>query len=181
MYDRGKAASYPLNDEMLAELLTEPNLVMVKDSSQFTPERAALIAEIRKQKPDFRIFWGDEFTCVAPIEGGYDGLLLGGAIFNAKLAISLMQKVRTGHLDEAKALQARMNDLMYRVYGGPKIECWLTGLKYLLVEMGIFSTTQNYLNYPLTEECRAAIGEMIGGTDEAGFRQDLYEKDLQTA
>lgn len=181
VYDRGKAASYPLNDEMLAELLTEPNLVMVKDSSQFTPERAALIAEIRRQKPDFRIFWGDEFTCVAPIEGGYDGLLLGGAIFNAKLAISLMEKVRTGHLDEAKALQARMNDLMYRVYGGPKIECWLTGLKYLLVEMGIFSTTQNYLNYPLTEECRAAIDEMIGGTDEAGFRQDLYEADLQTA
>lgn len=181
IYDRGKAAAYPLNDQMLAELLEEPNLVMVKDSSQFTSERATMIAQVRKQKPGFKIFWGDEFTCVAPMQGGYDGLLLGGAIFNARLAISLMAAVRGGRLDEAGLIQTRMNDLMYRVYGGPKIECWLTGLKYLLVEMGVFSTTQNYLNYPLTEECRAAIDEMIRGADAAGFRQELCEEDLQLA
>lgn len=181
IYDRGKAAAYPLNDQMLAELLEEPNLVMVKDSSQFTSERAAMIAQVRKQKPGCKIFWGDEFTCVAPIQAGYDGLLLGGAIFNAKLSIRLMEAVRGGRLDEANLIQTRMNDLMYRVYGGPKIECWLTGLKYLLVEMGIFSTTQNYLNYPLTDECRAAIDEMIHGADASGFRQDLYEGDLQPA
>ena len=174
IYDRGKAASYPLNDEMLAELLAEPNLVMVKDSSQFTPERAALISRVREEKPVFKIFWGDEFTCIAPIEGGYDGLLLGGAIFNAQLAISLMRQVCAGRSGEAKVLQARMNELMYRVYGGPKIECWLTGLKYLLVEMGIFSTTKNYLNYPLTDECRGAIDEVVTGADASGFLKDLY-------
>ena len=181
IYDRGKAANYPIDNSMLEELLAEPNLVMVKDSSQFSSERAELIAKVRKQKSNFRIFWGDEFTCVAPIEGGYDGLLLGGSIFNARLATAIMQEVNAGRLEEAKAIQNRMNDLMYRVYGGQKIECWLTGLKYLLVEMGIFATTQSYLNYPLTDSCRAAIDEIVRGADESGFRRDLSLKELQTA
>lgn len=178
IYDRGRAANYPMDDRMLEDLLAEPNLVMVKDSSQFNPERAALIARVRQQKPGFRIFWGDEFTCVAPIQGGYDGLLLGGAVFNAKLAGALMEEVKANRLERAHAIQTRMNDLMYRVYGGQKIECWLTGLKYLLVQMGIFGTTQNYLNYPLTAACRDAIDEILRGADAAGFRQDLRVRDL---
>ena len=51
----------------------------------------------------------------------------------------------------------RMNRLMWDVYGGKTISCWLTGLKHLLVEMGLFRTTRNHLRYPLTPACRRAI------------------------
>ena len=67
-----------------------------------------------------------------------------------------------------------MNELMYRIYGGPKIECWLTGLKYLLVQMGVFSTTAGYLDYPLTEACKAAIDEITTGPDRDGYRPQLF-------
>jgi 4-hydroxy-tetrahydrodipicolinate synthase len=62
---------------------------------------------------------------------------------------------------------------MYRVYGGTKIECWLSGLKELLVRMGVFSTRNNLLEYPLTEECRAQIAAAVDGSDGLGYRADL--------
>jgi 4-hydroxy-tetrahydrodipicolinate synthase len=68
-----------------------------------------------------------------------------------------------------------MNDLMLRVYGGPKIECWMSGLKELLVQMGIFSTATQLLGYPLTEGCRRQISEAVSGADGLGYRADLLE------
>ena len=65
-----------------------------------------------------------------------------------------------------------MNDLMLRVYG-PKIECWLTGLKELLVQMGVFSTNTNLLEYPLTADCRRQITEAVTGADGLGYKADL--------
>jgi hypothetical protein len=54
-----------------------------------------------------------------------------------------------------------MNRLMYDVYGGEKLTCWMSGLKYLLVEMGLFRTTRNYLNYPLLPGGRRAIARAM--------------------
>jgi len=67
-----------------------------------------------------------------------------------------------------------MNQLMYRIYGGEKISCWLSRLKYLMVKMGIFATIQGHLEYPLTNDCREAIDEIIVGPDESGYRADLF-------
>ena len=107
------------------------------------------------------------------MQAGYDGLLLGGGIFNAALAIKIVAAVRAGEIARATELQERMNDLMYRVYGGPKIECWMTGLKELLVQLGVFSTNLNLLGYPLTDQCRTQIKAAVSGTDGLGYRADL--------
>jgi len=68
-----------------------------------------------------------------------------------------------------------MNDLMLRVYGGPKIECWMSGLKELLVQMKIFSTRHNLLGYPLTDSCLQQITAALDGSDGLGYRADLLE------
>jgi 4-hydroxy-tetrahydrodipicolinate synthase len=65
---------------------------------------------------------------------------------------------------------------MYRVYGGEKIECWMTGLKELLVQLGVFSTNFNLLEYPLTDKCRADIAAAISGADGLGYREYLVPK-----
>lgn len=173
-YDRGKASPYVMPEAHLIELLTEPNIVMVKDSSQLPAHRDVFLAA-RKQRPALVLLDGDEFDCVGYLQAGYDGLLLGGGIFNAGLAHRIIRAVRAGDAAGAARLQARMNDLMLRVYGGPKIECWMTGLKELLVQMGIFSTNVNLLDYPLTEECRRQIAAAVSGTDGLGYRADLFE------
>lgn len=173
-YDRGKASPYQLPESHLAELLAEPNLAMVKDSSQLPAHRDLFLAA-RKLRPGLVLLDGDEFDCVSYLSAGYDGLLLGGGIFNACIALRMIAAVRTGDAALAAQLQARMNDLMLRVYGGPKIECWLTGLKELLVQMKIFSTNVNLLEYPLTETCRRQITEAVTGADGLGYKADLFE------
>lgn len=174
-YDRGKASPYLLPEPLLAELLTEPNIVVAKDSSGLKERRDVFVAA-RAQRPELLLLDGDEFTCVTYIQAGYDGLLLGGGIFNASLAAQIIKAVRSGEIAEAERLQARMNDLMFRVYGGTKIECWMTGLKELLVQMRVFSHSTNLLGYPLTDSCREQITAAVNGSDGLGFREDLLGK-----
>lgn len=171
-YDRGRHSPNALPETHLDELLAEPNIVMVKDSSQ-TESRRDLYRAAMRRRPGLVVLDGDEFNCVSYLQAGYSGLLLGGGIFNGAIANRLLAAVRAGNLPEAERLQARMNDLMLRVYGGPKIECWLTGLKELLVRMGIFTTNVNTLDYPLTETCAAQIGAALDGSDGLGYREDL--------
>jgi dihydrodipicolinate synthase/N-acetylneuraminate lyase len=173
-YDRGKASPYIMPESHLAELLHEPNIAMVKDSSQLPTHRNVFLAA-RKTRPELVLLDGDEFDCVSYLQAGYDGLLLGGGIFNAGLAHRIIRAVTSGDAVEGARFQARMNDLMWRVYGGTKIECWMTGLKELLVQMDLFSTNTNLLDYPLTGSCRQQIAEAVSGADGLGFRSDLFE------
>ncbi len=171
-YDRGCHSTYVVENELLPELMAEPNLQIVKDSSA-DPARRDLLLASRKNRQDLALFNGDEFNCATYIEAGYDGLLVGGGIFNGRLAAAIIAAVQAGDMKKASSLQDRMNDLMFRVYGGKKIECWLTGLKYLLVRMGLFQSDAGYLGYPLTDECRAAIDEMVVGADADGYRAEM--------
>lgn len=173
-YDRGKASPYVLPEAYLPEVVQEPNIALVKDSSQMPAHRDVFL-EARKRRPELVLLDGDEFDCASYLEAGYDGLLLGGGIFNAGLAHRILRAVKSGNKDEAARLQQRMNDLMLRVYGGPKIECWMTGLKELLVQMGLFSTHTNLLDYPLTETCRQQISDAVTGADGLGYKSDLFE------
>jgi hypothetical protein len=61
----------------------------------------------------------------------------------------------------AEKLQQRMNRMMFAVYGGKKIKCWLSGLKRLMVELGVFRTWKNYLDYPLTASCLRDIQRLL--------------------
>ena len=172
LYDRGTHSPYVLPEAMLPELLADRNIVVVKDSAQLESRRLAYV-KARQARPDLVLFSGSEFDCVDYLTAGYDGLLLGGGIFNAAIARQIMAAVAAGDIVKATQLQERMNDLMYRVYGGTKIECWMTGLKELLVQLGVFSTNFNLLEYPLTAHCRAQIEAAVSGSDGLGFRDDL--------
>jgi len=173
-YDRGKHSPYQLPDTHLDELLNEPNIVLVKDSSTMPSHRDLFLA-VRQRRPGLILLTGDEFDCANYLAAGYDGLLLGGGIFNAGLAHRIIRAARAGDAAGAAQLQSRMNDLMLRVYGGPKIECWMSGLKELLVQMKLFSTRNSLLGYPLTDSCLKQITEALAGTDGLGYRLDLLE------
>lgn len=160
IYDRPGGGDLGIRDEFLQEVYGEDNVVMIKDSS-CDPARNAMALEVRRGRPDLRLFTGDEFNCVRYLVDGYDGLLIGGAVFNGVLARLILGAVQRGDVELARQLQERMNRLMYAVYGGKEIRCWLSGLKKLLVEMGIFGTWRNYPDYPLTGECEAAIFDAL--------------------
>jgi 4-hydroxy-tetrahydrodipicolinate synthase len=104
---------------------------------------------------------GNEFDCAGYLKAGYDGLLLGGAVFNGYMARLIFEAAGQGDPEGAQWMQDRMNQLMWKVYGGKKITCWLAGEKHLLVRMGLFKTPTALLRYPLTAACRRAIDGVL--------------------
>ena len=160
IYDRGAKGSVLVPDEILGDIYAQDRVVLVKDSS-VSPKRRDIALAARHKRPTLRLLNGDEFHCVDYLRASYDGLLLGGGIFNGYLAGQIVAAVKSGDIDQATKLQERMNSLMDAVYGGRDITCWLSGLKRLLVEMNIFKTWKNYLDYPLTDDCISAIMSVL--------------------
>lgn len=156
IYDRGTFSSVAVPDAVLKQIYQEKNVVMIKDSST-SDARMKIALAAKKQRPELKLLTGWEFQCVKYLAAGYDGVLLGGGIFNGFLAGQILAAMAEHDPARAEKLQARMNRMMFAVYGGKKISCWLAGEKKLLMELGIFRTWRNYLGYALTGRCEKAI------------------------
>lgn len=171
IYDLGERDKTFVPGDVLAEVLTHPKVIALKDSSGDAARREVAL-QVRAGRPAMRIMSGNEFDTVSYLAAGYDGLVLGGAIFNGALTRQIMAAVDAHDLERAEALQERMNALMYDVYGGEAISCWLAGLKHLLVRMGLFSTTINLLGYDLSDECAARIEQALVRDRDVLFPED---------
>lgn len=160
VYDRGTGSPVFVPNAAMKAIYAERNVILVKDSS-VDPKRRKIALAARRKRPTLRLLNGHEFTCVEYLKAGYDGLLLGGGIFNGYLAGRIIEAVAAGDLSLAEHLDKRMKRIMYAVYGGKKVKCWLSGQKKLLVEMGIFRTWKSFLNLPLTKDCIRAIHRVL--------------------
>ena len=167
IYDKGKFASTAIPNEVLKDVYDEGKVVLIKDSS-LDPGHAAIALAARKKRPEL-LLNGSEFDCAEYVEKGYDGLLLGGGVFNGFLAGRIIDAVKQGNIREASRLQKRMNRIMYDVYGGKKIGCWLSGEKMLLMKMGILSTWRNFPKSPLTKNCIRAIERVLANDKDILF------------
>jgi len=156
IYDRGKFGAVVVPDAVLKQIYREKNVVMIKDSSESEAHMRIAVAA-KRRRPELKLLTGWEFECVKYLAAGYDGVLLGGGVFNGFLAGKLVAAMAAHNTVLAEKLQARMNRMMFAVYGGKSIACWLAGEKKLLVELGIFTTWKNYLGYTLTPQCEKAI------------------------
>ena len=159
-YNRGKHASVPFPDRLLKKLYLHPKVVFIKDSTA-DPMHRKLALACKKKRPSLLLFNGNEFDCVPYIQDGYDGLMLGGGCFNGFMANQIFEAVRAGHLDQAEALQKKMSKMMTAIFGGKGFPCWLTGQKELLVQLGIFRTNLNHMEFPLYMSCEKAIARIV--------------------
>lgn len=158
LYHRGKHSSVVLSGESIAEIARHGKVVMIKDSSNDTASKEAFLQLKRSLKDrELTLLNGNEFDCISHLLDGYDGLLLGGACFNGGMARRIYELTRAGKVDEARNLQERMNKLMCEVFGGEGFPCWLGGQKRMLVEMGVFSTSNTIINYQASDDCVKAI------------------------
>ena len=156
IYDLGRHRPITIPDDRLMQLYLLPNVHLVKDSSG-SPERRAIALAARLKKPTLQLLNGDEFRCLDYLQAGYDGCMFGGAAAVAPQLHQIIDLFRRGRMAEAKAVEAGMKETLFGIYGGEKIACWLTGLKYYMVRRGLFASPASYLGYPLTEECRVFI------------------------
>ncbi|MEO6907748.1 MAG: dihydrodipicolinate synthase family protein [Abditibacteriaceae bacterium] len=159
-YDRGAHSSVDIPVSVLKKIYEHPAVVAIKDSST-NPERMKAALAARRKRKEMRLLTGDEFDCVGALRAGYNGLMLGGAAFNGLLAGMIRQAALDKNWLAAEKQQKRMNNLMFDIYGGKKIRCWLAGEKYILEKMGVFKNHRNLLGYELTESCAKRIDQIV--------------------
>lgn len=156
VYDLGKHRPVMIPENRLKEIYLLDNVHLVKDSSG-SPERRAIALEARAAKPGLLLFNGDEFRCLEYLEAGYEGCMFGGAAAIAPQMNAIARLFLAGQVAEARRLDTEMKKVLFGIYGGEAIACWLTGLKYYMVRRGLFASTASFLGYPLTDECRTYI------------------------
>lgn len=162
IYDLGSHRPIMVPESGLQELYRLPNVRFVKDSSG-QPSRREQALAARKARPELHLFNGDEFRSVEYLEAGYDGMMFGGAIAVAPHLHRIAAQFTAGNPAGARATAAEMVEILYGIYGGRDIACWLTGLKYYLVRRGLFSSTASFLGYPLADSCARFIEEYAAG------------------
>lgn len=160
IYDLGARQAFALPDDALATIYALPGVKLVKDSSA-DPKRRAHALAARRRKPGLQLLNGDEFKFIDYLEAGYDGALFGGAAVVAPFMHRIAALFAAGRGKDARAVDARMQEVLYGIYGGRELDCWLTGLKYYLQRAGQFSTTASFFGYPLTDECRVFIDRCV--------------------
>ena len=166
IYDLGRHRSIVMPEADLKKIYLLSNVHFVKDSSS-APERRAIALAAQKEKPALTLFNGDEFRCVDYLTAGYNGFMFGGAAAVGPQLQQIVQLFLAGRVAEAEAIDTEMKRTLYGIYGGEKIACWLTGLKYYMVRRGLFTTTTSFLGYPLTDECRAYIERYVAASSGA--------------
>jgi 4-hydroxy-tetrahydrodipicolinate synthase len=163
-YDRGQSAVVPVPASALSEIVLHPRVKFVKDSSG-DQARAEIYIAARNRRPDLSLMTGSEFRVVEYLNRGYDGLMLGGAVISTRYVRAIVAAFVKDGPAAARIPDEAMQQMLRIVYGGPAIACWLAGLKYTLIRLGVFSSTANHLGYTLTDECREAIDSLIASRE----------------
>jgi 4-hydroxy-tetrahydrodipicolinate synthase len=161
IYHRGKYSSVSIEVDTLKEIISHPKVVLVKDSSGDPEARDMICEKIKERKDKLFALNGDEFNSVPYAQAGYDGFLLGGACFNGFIAGKIFDLARSGDIEKAQATQDYMNELMFKVFGGKDIKCWLAGQKQIMVELGVFNTCKTIINYQINQDCIDSIKEVV--------------------
>jgi dihydrodipicolinate synthase/N-acetylneuraminate lyase len=162
IYDLGRHRPIMIPLDRLKRIYLLPNVHLAKDSSGSIERREVALAA-RREKPSLTLLNGDEFRCVEYLQAGYNGLMFGGAAATAPQLRRIVELFLAGRIEEAQALDAQTREVLFGIYGGQSIACWLTGLKHYMVARGLFSSSASYLGYPLTPECRAFIERYAAG------------------
>ncbi|MCF6175740.1 MAG: dihydrodipicolinate synthase family protein [Victivallaceae bacterium] len=146
-YHRGAHSSVEVTAETVMALMEHPNLIMVKDSSDDRATMKQFVQHATTLNNPPILLNGGEFDCVPYLKAGYDGLLFGGACFNGYLSNKIIDAAKKEDFAGAQQLQDKMSAMMLEIFGGDEFPYWLAAQKQLLVELGIFSTSNTIINY----------------------------------
>jgi dihydrodipicolinate synthase/N-acetylneuraminate lyase len=82
--------------------------------------------------------------------------MLGSGVVNARLIRKSLDALAAGDDTAAEAWQARSNALLLDLFR-PDIGCWLAGLKYAMVRLGLFGTETMHLGFQVDDTDRRRI------------------------
>lgn len=169
-FDRvGEAASIPvllynipsmthnaISTDTVAQVMTQPNIVGIKDSEGDLEKMKALIA-LKEQRMDFVVFQGAEKLSAEALSIGADGLVAGMGNLIPALFYDLFTQAKKGEQAQATEIQANINELWkLHAYG-----YWLVCLKYAASLLGFGNGVTCDRNHTLSEDAKAGIQQLV--------------------
>jgi 4-hydroxy-tetrahydrodipicolinate synthase len=165
----GEAASIPVllynipsmthnavSAETVAQVLSQPNIVGIKDSEGDLDKMKALIA-LKAQRPDFVVFQGAEKLAVEALNIGADGIVAGMGNLVPGIFYDLFTQAKNGEQAQATQMQASINDLWKLHTHG----YWLVCLKYAASLLGFGSGVTCDRDHTLSEDAKASIHQLV--------------------
>jgi len=137
------------------ELAAHPQVTIIKDSTR-SDRAMRRFGAVRRTREDLKLLSGDEFDVVKFFDHGYDGALLGTGILIGGMIRRVLDAHACGDDRTARAWQARSNALLSDLFR-EDLSQWPSGLKYILVRMGVFSSEFSHMRRPMTDDDRRRI------------------------
>ncbi|MCC6444894.1 MAG: dihydrodipicolinate synthase family protein [Armatimonadetes bacterium] len=155
IYVRTPPPGMELDLSLWDEAIAHPKVRFVKDSSASEEYMRHFIA-LKACRSDLTLLTGYEFDVMAAAAAGYDGCLVGTGILNAGMIARGLSALAEGRRDEAERWQARSNAFLYDLFR-PDISGWMSGLKYALRKLGVFTSEFAHMCCPIHDEDRRRI------------------------
>jgi 4-hydroxy-tetrahydrodipicolinate synthase len=146
----------PLQLDVVAHLLDEPNIIALKDSSADFAFFLDVL-NICRQRPGFRVLQGSERQSLAALRHHADGVVSGLGNLVPGVFVRLQACVESNQLAQAEALQAQISalwELHAQAY-------WLSALKYAASVLGLCGPTTVGHYTPLDPSARQAIEQIV--------------------
>lgn len=140
----------------VAQIAGIPNVAGIKDSSGDFAHFLRLLEAVRGRE-DFACLVGSPPLIGAALLFGADGAVPGVANMDPLALVALYEAATAGRLEEARALQRRVMQLMKVVQFGPPIACIKTALEL----MGICPATCCAPTQPLSSDNRDRLASLL--------------------
>lgn len=145
-----------LTPAVVSRLLDVPNIVGIKDSAGDWEAFTAFMA-MREQRPDFRVFQGNERMATQSLLAGADGIVPGLGNLVPQLFATIYDAASAGNGDAAKDAQDTV-DALWHLHGHGY---WLACIKYAGSLMAFGSGTAVGHTSKLTDEGKEAIANLL--------------------
>jgi 4-hydroxy-tetrahydrodipicolinate synthase len=156
IYNIPPRTNNPLQLEVVENLLEEPNIVALKDSST---DFAFFLEALRicRKRPGFRVLQGSARQALDALRHHADGVVPGLGNLVPEIFVQLMACVESNQITQAETLQTQINglwELHTKAY-------WLSALKYAASALGLCRPTTVGHHAPLDASARQAIEQIV--------------------
>ena len=117
IYNIPQLAGVALTIPLLKEMLKNPNVVAVKNSSMPTQDIQMFVDEGKKNGRDFLVFNGPDEQIISGLVMGAEGGIGGTYGAYPELVLELFRMVKDGELAAARELQFDINNIIYAMCG----------------------------------------------------------------
>jgi len=160
-YDVPANTGTPLVVNEILEILSHPNVHVMKDSSN-NPLIAQGLTDPELRAEDCRLLDGAEYHTTYSYQLGYGGVLHGGGVLTGKWVRTIWESMRSGRIDEALEMDRRKTRFLASVYSRFSRPLQNTiGQKYALKVLGVFDHEAVVIDQALDDASRARIEQAV--------------------